>query len=136
MDKRLNTRPTDCAFRLQWISQAAYYKAESRNFKPRMELDDWLFAENEFVKMLIMRYQVISYEDGGMTTKGLQRLAKSLGVKHSEVITQVDELIHAIQKITNNTPCFNVELETQCSVAEHCLWKEECKTNKIIARWK
>ena len=107
MDKRLNTRLADCAFRLQWISQAAYYKAESRNFKPGMELEDWLFAENEFVKMLIMRYQVISYEDGGMTTKGLQRLAESLGVKHSEIITQVDELIHAIQKITNNIQLFD-----------------------------
>ena len=130
---RSATRPSDCAFRYQWISEAAYYNAESRNFLPGMELDDWLIAENDFVKMQIMRYQVIIQEDGGMTIIGLQRLAKSLGVENPQMITLPVELIHAIQKITHCDPCFNFKPETHCNTSESCLWKAECK--KLIAKW-
>ena len=136
MEKRSNTRLPDYAFRHQWISQAAYYKAESRNFLPGMELDEWFFAENEFARMLITRYQVIADEDGGMTIKGLQRLAKSLGVKNPEMLIQIDQLVQAIQKATNHTPCFNDNPKIQCNIAEHCLWKKECVKNKVMARWK
>jgi hypothetical protein len=130
---RSATRPSDCEFIYQWISEAAYYYAESRNFIPGMELDDWLIAENDFVKMQIMRYQVIIQEDGGMTVIGLQRLAKSLGVESPEMITLAVDLIHAIQKITHNNPCFNFKPETHCDTTESCLWKAECK--KLIAKW-
>lgn len=136
MEKRSSTRLPDHAFRYQWISQAAYYKAESRNFLPGKELEEWVFAENEFAKMLITRYQVIASEDGGMTIKGLQRLAKSLGVKSLETIIQIDELVQTIQKASNHPPCFNDKHEIQCNVAEHCLWKKECIKNKVMARWK
>ena len=136
MEKRSKTRPSNSDFRHQWVSQAAYYKAEIRNFLPSMELNDWLFAENEFAKMLITRYHVISDEDGGMTLKGLQRLAKSLEVENSESIIQIDELVQVIQKATNNAPCFNYDLNIHCSKTEHCLWREECVKNKVIARWK
>lgn len=30
------------------IAKLAYYKAESRNFEPGNELDDWLAAEQEY----------------------------------------------------------------------------------------
>ncbi len=32
------------------ISEIAYYKAESRNFEPGYELDDWLEAEQEYLQ--------------------------------------------------------------------------------------
>jgi hypothetical protein len=98
-----------------------------------MELDDWLIAENDFVKMQIMRYQVIIQEDGGMSVLGLQRLAKSLGVENPEMITIPVELIHAIQTITHCDPCFNFKPEAHCDSSETCLWKAACK--KLIAKW-
>ncbi len=133
MENRLNARPSDCEFRHQWIAQAAYYKAESRNFAPGLELDDWLFAENEFLIMQIIRFQVISIEDGGMSIRGLQRLAKSLEVENTETMTLAVDLIKAIQKATHNAPCFSSEPENHCNATEPCLWKSECK--KMIAKW-
>jgi len=32
------------------IAELAYYKAESRNFEPGFEVDDWLAAEQEFLQ--------------------------------------------------------------------------------------
>ncbi|MDD5267289.1 MAG: DUF2934 domain-containing protein [Methylococcales bacterium] len=98
-----------------------------------MELDDWLIAESGFVKMQIMRYQVIIQEDGGMTIKGLQRLAKLLGVENPEMISLAVELIHSIQKITHCDPCFNFKPEAHCNTGESCLWRAECK--KMTAKW-
>lgn len=135
MKKRSGTRPSDAKFRHHWISIAAYYKAESRLFKPGMELEDWLFAENEFVKMLIMRYQLITLEDGGVTLEGLQRLAKSLEIEGAAEMTLAVELIHAIQEASDNTPCFSFESKILCNKSENCLWRQECKNNKMIARW-
>ena len=34
------------------ISEIAYYKAESRNFVPGYEVDDWLEAEQEYLQSL------------------------------------------------------------------------------------
>jgi len=135
MKERSKTRLSDTEFRHQWILQAAYYKAESRGFKNGTALDDWLFAENEFVKMLVVRYQIIIQEDGGVTIKGLQRLAKSLGIKNTEEKTQAVELIRAIQKACDNTECFNIESNIHCNISENCLWKSQCKKSKMIARW-
>lgn len=32
------------------IAERAYYKAESRNFEPGHEIDDWLEAEQEYTQ--------------------------------------------------------------------------------------
>jgi hypothetical protein len=34
--------------RLEWIANAAYYKAEARGFTPGQAMEDWLQAEAEF----------------------------------------------------------------------------------------
>jgi hypothetical protein len=133
MKNRSESRLSDCEFRQHWISEAAYYLAEKRSFVPGMELDDWLLAENDFVNMLIMRHLDQAHEDGGLNIRGLQRLAKSVGVERPETITQTVDLIRAIQKATNDDSCFNFEPGTHCNTAECCLWKAECK--KLIAKW-
>jgi hypothetical protein len=115
----------------KWIFEAAYYKAMSRNFEPGAALNDWLLAEQEFMKMLISDYLNICSEDGGLTFIGLQRFAKSLGIENAENFTLEDELIHAIQIIMHQDPCFNSRLYNHCNISEPCLWRAECK--KLIA---
>lgn len=133
MERRSAIRPSDREFRHQWISQAAYYKSERRNFAQGLEVDDWIFSEKEFAKMLIMRYLFIANEDGIMTILGLQHLAKAVGVENPEKLTLIDDLIRAIQKASKTDPCFHLEPETLCDKIKSCLWSEECK--KIIATW-
>ena len=133
MERRSVTRPSDRDFRYQWISQTAYYKAESRNVTHETEADDWVFAEQEFAKMLIMRYLTIANEDGVMTVLGLQHLAKSVGVESPEKLKRVADLIRAIQKTSKTDPCFHLEPEAPCDKIKSCLWSEEC--NKITAIW-
>lgn len=133
MKCRSENRLSDWEFRFQWISEAAYYLAEHRGFAPGMALDDWLMAEKEFITMQILRFQTIAIEDGGMSIKGLQRLAKSLGVKNSDQITSEVDLIQSIQKITGSIPCFNSATNQHCDEVGACLWKAECK--KLIASW-
>jgi len=135
MRERSKTRPSDTEFRHQWISRAAYYKAESRHFEPGKEIDDWIFAEKEFVKMLITRYQVIMLEDDGITVKGLQRLAKSLGIRNAEKNSETAELIKAIQRATDSPTCFSFEAEFHCAQPKHCPWESQCQNNKMIPRW-
>lgn len=131
MKNRADTRLSDCEFRRRWIAEAAYYLAERRQFALGMEFDDWLMAEKEFITMLILRYQTIANEDGGMSIKGLQRLAKSLGVENPETMTSVADLIRSIQEVTETSPCFNSA--EHCDEMGPCLWKAECK--KLIATW-
>jgi len=133
MKIRSASRLSDCDFRQHWISEAAYYLAEKRKFAAGKALDDWLLAENVFVTMLISRYLGQAHEDGGLSIKGLQRLAKSVGVENSDELMKKDQLVHAIQKATDDPPCFNFEPNTQCTTSECCLWKAECK--KMIAQW-
>ena len=64
----------------------------SRNFESGLELNDWLVAEQEFVKMLIKRYLNICSEDGGLTLIGLQRFSLSLGIENAETFIHKDEL--------------------------------------------
>ncbi len=132
MYKRSPSRCVDRVFRHQWISVAAYYKTETRNFEPGMELDDWLYAELNYVKMQIVRYLAITKEDGGRTITGLQRLANSVGVDDADSLYSKIELIQAIQQATKNDPCFRTTPITYCAENE-CVWKEECKT--MIAKW-
>ncbi len=119
------------AYKHQWISTAAYYKAMNRDFESGLELDDWFLSEQEFMKMLITHYLNICSEDGGLTLIGLQRFAKSLGIENAENFLHKDELIHIIQIITNNDPCFNSHLYNDCDLNQPCLWRAECK--KLIA---
>jgi hypothetical protein len=133
MKDRSTKRPSDCDFQYQWVSEAAYYKAMNRGFESGQELNDWIFAEHDFLNMLITRYLIISTEDGGMSILGLRRLAKSVGVKNPETFTQKDELIRAIQIIMHHDPCFNNHLSSHCHLSELCLWRTECK--KMIAQW-
>ena len=133
MKDRSIERPSDCAYQNQWISEAAYYKALNRNFESGFELDDWLFAEHDFLNMLIARYLIISDEDGGLSIKGLRRLAKSVGVQSPEIFTNNNELIRAIEIIMHHEPCFKSHLSSHCNHNEPCLWRSECK--KMIAQW-
>lgn len=118
--------------RHQWISEAAYYKAEVRNFAPGRELDDWLAAENEYVKDACARYLSMAEEDGAMTVPGLQELAKSVGVENPENITLKIELIQSIQNATHHRPCFRSNPGIICNEGD-CKWRAECK--KLIAEW-
>jgi hypothetical protein len=92
--------------RHQWISVAAYFKAEARKFAPGKALDDWLAAENDYVKDACARYLAIAEENGGMSIQGLQQLAKSVGIENPENINLKIELIQSIQNATDHSPCF------------------------------
>ncbi|MEQ1638784.1 MAG: DUF2934 domain-containing protein [Methylococcales bacterium] len=118
--------------RQQWISEAAYYKAEARHFAPGKALDDWLVAENDYVKMKIAHYLSMAEEDGGMTILSLQQLAKALGVDNPESINQKLELIQFIQAVSKHRPCFRSISEKDCHEKD-CQWRAECK--KMIAAW-
>ncbi len=122
----------DCVDRHQWISEAAFYKAMSRNFEPGFELDDWLFAEREFVKKLIATYHIISSEDGGLTLLGIQRFAKQLGIENTETLIQKEDLIHAIQIHMQNYPCYDNHAYHYCNQDELCLWRNDCKKIKAV----
>lgn len=121
--------------RHQWISEAAYFKSEARNFEPGGELDDWLVAENDYASLQIERYLTIAEEDGGLTITGLQQLAKSVGVENPENINLKIELIQAIQEATHRDPCFRVGPFQNChDLVEACKWKHECR--KLIVEWR
>jgi hypothetical protein len=133
MKTRSESRLSDSEFRHDWISVAAYYLAEKRNFVPGMALDDWLLAEHTFLKMLISRYLDQAHEDGELTIKGLQRLANSVGVDSAYALSLIDDLVHAIQRATNESPCFNFEPNSHCNHSEHCQWRAQCK--QMVAKW-
>ncbi len=121
--------------RHQWISVAAYYKAEARGFEPGKELDDWLAAEKDYSAMLVTAYVSASKEDGGMTISGLQQLAKSIGVQNPEGMSLEIELIQAIQNMSQHRPCFRSENHMLCGDVDvmSCEWRAECR--KLIAVW-
>jgi len=118
----------------QWISEAAYFKAAARNFAPGRELDDWLAAENEYVKDACARYLSMAEEDGAMTVPGLQELAKSVGVENPENITLKIELIQSIQNATHHRPCFRTDHDMACH-EEGCKWRAECHWRLIRTRF-
>ncbi len=132
------TSPTEQLFgesiRQQWISVAANYKAQAREFESGKELDDWLEAEKDYSAMLVTLYLSMSRENGGMTISGLQQLAKSIGVQNPERMRLEIELIKAIQDISQHRPCFRSETRTLCGGdGEGCEWRAECR--KLIAVW-
>lgn len=118
--------------RHQWISVAAYYKAQAREFGPGKELNDWLEAEKDYSETLVTLYLSISKEDGGMTITGLQQLAKSIGVQNPERMSLEIELIKAIQNISQHRPCFRSEIRMLCG-GVGCEWRAECR--RLIAVW-
>jgi len=133
INEHASKRLSDCAYRQQWISEAAYYKAKNRNFEPGFEVDDWHIAEQDFMQTMIARYLNVCSEDGGITLIGLQRLAKSLGLENADTIIHKDDLIHEIQIITNNDACFDNYLYKNCNRSDPCLWRAECK--KLTAQY-
>ncbi len=73
--------------RHQWIAEAAYFKAEARQFAANYALHDWLEAEIEYAEQQVKKFLANHEEDQGMiTTVDLQRLAKSIGIQHPENI--------------------------------------------------
>jgi len=118
--------------RHRWISEAAYFKAETRSFVPDHELDDWLEVERHYSEMLVTTFLSVCNEDGGFTKDNLRKLAKSIGVKKPENIFQISELVRAIQKATQHRPCFQSDQYKSCQEID-CKWRSECK--KLIAEW-
>jgi phosphate transport system protein len=62
MDRRSESRLPDSDFRNQWITEAAYYQWETRNFATGGELDDWLYAENVFEKTMLRRHTLHKFD--------------------------------------------------------------------------
>ena len=116
----------------QWISAAAYHKAEHRGFKPGKELDDWLEAEFEYIQFQVKLFLLRFEEDGGMSIVELQHLATAVGIAHSEQIKSEKELVRLIQKASQHRACFRSEKRLNCEEAK-CPWKAECQ--KLIAQW-
>ncbi len=115
-----------------WISEAAYYKALAREFKPGKELTDWLEAEINYSKMLVALYISILEEDGPITILSLQELAAFIGIKNPEDMRSEIELVRAIQNATEHSPCFRSEINVTCEELE-CKWRTECR--KLISAW-
>ncbi len=67
----------DSISRQQWISDAAYYKAEARGFIPGHEHTDWLAAEQDYIEMLVDLFLSVFREDGAMTVIGLAATGES-----------------------------------------------------------
>jgi len=97
--------------RHQWISEAAYYKAEARGFYPGHALLDWLEAEKDFSVRLVSLYIATLQEDGVLTLVSLQKLAEAIGVHDPQSLGSETALIHAIQIACRQHPCFRVEYQ-------------------------
>ncbi|MDD4904630.1 MAG: DUF2934 domain-containing protein [Methylobacter tundripaludum] len=118
--------------RHQWISEAAYYKAEARAFEAGRELNDWLAAEKDYTEMLITAYLSVFEEDGGMTKANLQQLAKAIGVENPEGISNKTGLMRVIQNASQQRPCFRSDNYMSCEDKD-CIWRTECL--KLVAVW-
>jgi hypothetical protein len=119
--------------RYQWIAEAAFFIAKSRDFIPGHELDDWLYAENEYNKKLVELFVDAAKEDGAITLTGLKQLAKAMGLKKYENLLSKTELIHRIQTACGKSSCFQSNPGEYCSQHNDCLWHSEC--NKLVAFW-
>ena len=119
--------------RHQWISEAAYFLAEAKSFKPDKTLDNWLEAEINYSEMLIAAYLARLEEDNEpVSTFGLQQLAASIGVENSDKLISKTKLVQAIQNSIKHRPCFRGEDNNPCEELE-CQWKSECR--KLTAAW-
>lgn len=120
--------------RQQWISDAAYYKAEARGVVPGHEAADWLAAEQDYVDMLVELFLSVFREDGYMTITGLQQLARAVGVPKPERIDSKLALIRAIQVASHRQPCFRAKSDEFCQDQAGCQWETECQ--KLVAEWR
>ena len=122
------------SYRHQWISVAAYFKAEARGFKQGKELDDWLEAENEYTEFQIQSFLLRCKENGAMSVTGLQALAESIGVVYPELFNSEVALIREIQRASGKLSCFQPGSTEPCkNSGSECLWRAECR--KLIALW-
>jgi hypothetical protein len=128
----IQIKPID-AKRHQWISVAAYYKSELRDFIPGKELGDWLEAEQEYITFQIKAFLIRCNEDGGMSITDLQNLAYTVGVAHPELINIKKQLVREIQNISQHAPCFQIGKQRPCDDEIDCQWRAECR--KLIAVW-
>lgn len=62
MERRSYERLSDSDFRYRWISEAAYYKAEVRNFAPGGALDDWLYAEHQYIEIILRPHTLSKFD--------------------------------------------------------------------------
>jgi hypothetical protein len=108
------------------FSEGEHYAAVA-SFSGKPSPDDVMAVENSHVQGQIWDYLLESdQDDSGMTLCGLQKLAKSSGVKAPETMTLKIELVRAIQMATYHQPCFGSELRSTCT-KEDCNWRYECK---------
>ena len=89
-------------------------------------------SNTEQIKSQIQLFLLRCHEDGGMSVTDLQKLANSIGIKHSEHIHTEIALVHEIQNILQHRPCFKSQHISACDEAE-CEWRKECQ--KLIAVW-
>ncbi|SHE19760.1 DUF2934 domain-containing protein [methanotrophic endosymbiont of Bathymodiolus puteoserpentis (Logatchev)] len=124
----------DDLIRHQWVSVAAYFRAEASGFEPGKNLDNWLEAEIEYIEFQIQGFLQCAQEDGGMSIVSLQKLAQSIGVAHAGKFSSELELIRKIQKATRHRSCFRTLYQQPCEEPEsECPWRAECQ--KICAVW-
>lgn len=116
-----------------WISVAAYFKSEAKNFTPGCEQTDWLEAEQDYIEMLVDLFLCICREDGIITMTGLQQLASAIGVQKPECIDSKLELIRLIQSKSNRQPCFRTNPGEFCRYQADCQWSNECQ--KLVAEY-
>jgi hypothetical protein len=118
--------------RHQWIAEAAYFIAETRQFEPGKALDDWLAAEIAYTDMLIASFMAVLAEDGPITLVGLRQLASMIGIENSSDFTSEVELIRTIQNAARHRPCFRLEATWTCDDTD-CQWRAECR--RLISVW-
>jgi hypothetical protein len=142
-DTRQKRKPTlskplkhqiDSISRQQWISDAAYYKAEARGFNPDFKLTHWLEAEHDYIEMLVDLFLSVFREDDSMSIMGLRELAKAVGVYKPECIVSEPELIRLIQAASHHRSCFRTKPGELCKDQAGCQWETECQ--KLVAEWR
>jgi Protein of unknown function (DUF2934) len=128
------TKQINSISRQQWISDAAYFKAEARGFVQGYEITDWLEAEQDYTEMLVALLLSVFREDGIMTITGLQQLAKAVGVAKPECMSSKLALIRSIQAASHRQPCFGAKPGELCKDQSACHWRSECQ--KLVAEWR
>lgn len=121
------TDKTDPTSRHLWISEAAYFIAEARGFTPNHSLNDWLEAEQSYIKIVVDVFLSVCREDDVMTLTGLQQLAKTIGVNNPERVGSKSTLIRLIQMKSRHFPCFKTDTDEFCENQSNCQWRLECK---------
>lgn len=133
-DINMNCNPIEQATsnREKWILEAAYFKSETRSFRPGNELNDWLEAEKEYAEMKVNLFLSVFKEDEhALSITDLQRLAGFVGVHQPEHLHQEADLVHAIQNACLHLPCF--QTGNKFCDEKDCHWRAKCQ--KLVAVW-